>query len=85
MIKSARSPTASEAIGPTPNLEGHSMKTAAIYSKPVGGTIRGELIERHGDGTVTIRFAGSLLSRGTEITIAGMIRDAQRIRDRRAP
>ena len=61
------------------------MKTAAIHSESIGGTIRGELIERHDDGTVTIRFAGSLLSRGTEITIADMIRDAQRIRDRRAP
>ena len=38
------------------------MKTAAIHSESIGGTIRGELIERHDDGTVTIRFAGILLS-----------------------
>jgi hypothetical protein len=61
------------------------MNTAAIHSDSIGGTIRGELIERHGDGTVTIRFAGSLLSRSTEITIADMMRTAGRIRDRRAP
>ena len=53
------------------------MKTAAIQRESIGGIVRGELIERHGDGTATIRFAGSLTMRGTEITIADMMAAAR--------
>ncbi len=61
------------------------MTTAAIHSEAIGSTIRGELIERHGDGTATIRFAGSLVRRGREVTVADMIRAAQASRERSAP
>lgn len=54
------------------------MKTAAIQSESIGGIVRGELIERHEDGTATIRFAGSLTMRGAEITIADMIATARK-------
>lgn len=53
------------------------MKTAAIRNESTGMTMRGELIERHGDGTVTIRFAGSLILRGAEVTIADMMQEAR--------
>ena len=53
------------------------MTTAAIHRESLGRAIRGELVERHGDGTATIRFAGSLSVRGIEITIADMIAAAR--------
>ncbi|PZX14231.1 hypothetical protein LX81_03030 [Palleronia aestuarii] len=49
------------------------MKSAAIHSPSLDRIIRGELIARHDDGTATIRFAGSLVRRGREITIAEMM------------
>ncbi len=52
------------------------IKSAAILSPLLNRIIRGELIERHDDGTTTIRFAGSLVCRGREITIAEMMETA---------
>ena len=49
------------------------MKAAAIQSPSIGRIIRGELIQRHDDGTATIRFAGSLVRRGREVTIDEMM------------
>lgn len=57
------------------------MKTAAIRRESIGGIVRGELIERHEDGTATIRFAGSLKMRGAEITIADMMEAARKNTD----
>ena len=54
------------------------MKTAAIQSDSIGRIVRGELIERHEDGTATIRFAGSLTMHGAEITVADMMAAARK-------
>lgn len=53
------------------------MKTAAIRSESTGMAMCGELIERIGDGTVTIRFARSLILRGAEVTVADMMQEAR--------
>ncbi len=52
------------------------MKTAAIHRDSIG-IVRGELIARQEDGTVTIRSAGSIIMRGKEITIADMMAAAR--------
>ena len=51
-------------------------ETVAIETRV--GVVRGELVERHGDDTVSIRFAGAIPMRGREVTIAEMIASAAR-------
>lgn len=48
-------------------------RTAAILHPDLGEPVRGELVERHDNGDVTIRYAGAFIMRGRELTIEEII------------